>query len=394
MKQIMKTTAVILVTLAALYVLWQFKLVLLLFALSLFVAAAIRPFVDALVARGIPRAAAQLLFYVVGVGSFLLALLLTGELLLQELNAAANQAVLEYETLYRQWQMESGWQHTAVAYLPPPFTSAAAQEAELAEMAPAVMAVTRSVTGALGGLLLLLALSIYWSADQHRFERLWLSLLPARRRAYARDAWRQLETAMGRYLRSQIVQSLLAFLFLAVGGAVIGMDYPLLLALAGALAAFVPLFGGLLAALFGLALGSLESINIGLITAVYCLLVFIGLELIVEPRLWPRKRRSFLLTILLILPLFEVVGFWGLLMAPPLAAALEVLGGQAYQTYVAQRDTAVQLEKLEARYHHLMQKVADAEIESTAPELQDLSRRLANLLADSRLLEQSRRGNL
>jgi len=65
MKQVMKYTAVIGTTLAIFYILWQFKLVLLLFVLSLFVAATIRPFVNWLVAHKFSTAMAQLLLYVV-----------------------------------------------------------------------------------------------------------------------------------------------------------------------------------------------------------------------------------------------------------------------------------------------------------------------------------------
>ncbi|MCL4265603.1 MAG: AI-2E family transporter [Anaerolineae bacterium] len=380
MKQMMKYTAVILLTLTTLLVLWQFKLALLLFVLSLLMAAAIRPFVDGLVARGIPKGAAQLLLYVAGIGGFLLVLLLAGEWWWQELNLAVNQAVVEYESLHRRWEMGAGWQQTAVNLLPPPFTLAEAEQTELEQMAPAVMSITSSITGALAGLLALLALSIYWSVDQHRFERLWLSLLPVKRRAYARDSWREVETAVAGYLRSQTVQRLLAALFLAGGTAVVGFEFPLLLGFVGGLAAFVPLFGGLLTAVFALALGSLESMSLGLGLAVYTLLVFIGLELIVEPRLWPRKRRSFLLTILVILPLFEAFGLWGLIVAPPLAAAIEVMVVQVYQASITRGETAVPVERLQTRYQQLAQKIADSESEAAIPELQNLSQRLAHLL--------------
>lgn len=376
MKQLMKYTAVILTTLTVLLVLWQFKLALLLFVLSLFVAAAIRPFVDGLVARGLPKGAAQLLLYVVGIGGFVLVLLLVGEWWWQELNLAVNQAVVEYESLHRRWQMGAGWQQTAVNLLPP-FTFTGT---ELQQVTPAVITITSSLTGTVAGLLVLLALSIYWSVDQSRFERLWLSLLPVKRRAYARDSWREVETAVAGYLRSQTVQSVLAALLLAGGTAVVGFEFPLLLAFVGGVAAFVPLFGGLFTAVFAFGLGSLESIGLGVGVAVYTLLVFIGLELVVEPRLWPRKRRSFLLTILVILPLFEAFGLWGLVVAPPLAAALEVVVGQLYQVSITRVDTAVPLERLQTRYQQLAQKIAASEDEAAMPELQNLSQRLAQLL--------------
>ncbi len=390
MQRMMKYTAVVLATLTVLAVLWQFKLVLLLFVLSLFVAAAIRPLVDGFVRRGISKGTAQILLYIMALGTFLVALLLGGQLLLQETNLAVNQVVFAYEGLHRSWQEEEGWQQTAVGLLPPPL--AAAQDADLQEMAPVIMNITRGVGGAIGGLLLVLVLSVYWSVDQHRFERLWLSLLRAKWRIYARDSWRGVEAIVGKYLRSQTVQSLLVFLFLSVGARVIGFDYPLLLACMGALMAFVPLFGGLFTAVFAVALGGLETAAVGIGTAVYALAIFIGLELIVEPRLWPRKRRSFLLTILVMLPLFELFGLWGLIVAPLLAAAIEALSGEAYRAVVDRRETAVQLDELESRYQQLAAKVnQDSQNGTVAPELNNLSQRLATLLADSRRMEEARK---
>jgi predicted PurR-regulated permease PerM len=278
------------------------------------------------------------------------------------------------------------WQIAATTLLPPPFTFAAAQDAELEPMLPMILNITQGITGAVGGLLLILALSTYWSADQNRFERLWLSLLPPKRRAYARDSWREIETAVGSYLRSQIAQSMLAALFLGIGAAALGMT-PFLWAFLGALAAFVPLFGGLMTAIVAFGLGSLESVGLGLGAAVYTLTVFLGLDLFIEPHLWPRQRRGFLLTILIIIPLQEAFGLWGLIIAPPLAAALEVLLGQTYQATVTRQTTAVQLDSLETRYQEIMQKTAQADYADVTPELQNLATRLAALLSNSRTLE-------
>jgi len=102
---------------------------------------------------------------------------------------------------------------------------------------------------------------------------------------------------------------------------------------------------------------------------------------LVEPYLWPRKRRSFLLTMLVIIPAVEAFGLWGLLVAPPLAAAIEVLIAEAYNIYIKREETAVKLEDLEARYQQILHKANEAE---STPELKNLTKRLATLLADSR----------
>jgi predicted PurR-regulated permease PerM len=357
---------------------------LLLFLFSLFVAATIRPFVDWLTSQGLSRTTAQLLLYVVVIGGFFLVMMLVGDLLLLELNIVANRAVIEYEALHRRWQQGATWQQTVAGALPQPFAFAAARDAELGKMLPVVLQVTRGAMGATGSLLLLLALSVYWSVDQYRFERLWLSLLPATRRAYARNSWREIEAAVSSYLRSQAAQSLLAALLLGVGAVVMGLEFPLLLAFFGALAAFVPLLGGLATALVAFGLGSLESYWIGAGTAAYTLVVFLGLELLVEPKLCPPEQRSFLLTMLVIMPLLEAFGLWGLIAAPPLASAIAVLIRQAYRAYVLRRDTAVRMDDLEIRYRQLAQNVAQAEDGMITLELQNITRRLADLLVKSR----------
>jgi predicted PurR-regulated permease PerM len=384
MKRLMLYTAVVLTTLLALYILWQFRLVLLLFVLSLFVAAAIRPLVHRLTTWGMPKVGAQIVLYVIGVGAVLLIFVLVGDRLLMELNVLANRAVIEYESITRRWTEGADWQQTAVSYLSPlPFTST--DTTELEEMLPAVVIFTQGVATALGGLLLLLALSVYWSADQYQFERLWLSLLTPKRRAYARDGWREIERAVGSYLRSQAVQSVLAAFFLGLGALAAQKDFPILLALLGALATLVPLFGGLVIALLAFGLGSLESLSLGLGAATYTLVLFLVLVFFVEPRLWPRNRRSFLFTVLLIILLLEAFGLWGLLVAPPLAAALEVLISQAYQFYLKREGTAVQLDDIETRYQQVLMKANQTEeYGDLTPELQNLTKRFATLLAGSR----------
>lgn len=379
MRHIMKYTAVILATLLVLVILWQFRLVLLLFILSLFVAAGIRPFVNKLMQRGLTNGTAQLVLYVLAIGIFLVLFLLAGNLLLQQFNTTANQAVIQYETLHRDWAESDNWTQTLANLLPPPFTPTDAQEMEPEQMLPVVLTLTQNITGGLGSLMVLLALSIYWSTDQSRFERLGFSLLSPRSRVYARDAWRKIEEAVGSYLRSQTAQSVLAALFVGLGSHFLGLP-AFLLAFLSAVATFIPLFGGLLIALVAFSLGSLQSYGLGIGAAVYILIIFLGLDMFIKPRLWPRERRGFLLTLLIIVPLLEAFGIWGLLIAPPLSAAIEVLIGQAYQASLNRNNVYVQIEDLRMRHQKLVQKTAATETNEVPPELRSLTIRLAALL--------------
>src|SRR6185295_3528571 len=97
-------------------------------------------------------------------------------------------------------------------------------------------------------LLIVIALSAYWSASREGFERLWLSLLPASGRARARDIWRAVEDAVGVHLRSELAQSAICVLLLAVMFRLARLPTPVLPALAAGILRLVPFFGVPLAA--------------------------------------------------------------------------------------------------------------------------------------------------
>jgi predicted PurR-regulated permease PerM len=179
----------------------------------------------------------------------------------------------------------------------------------------------------LGQVFTALMLSIYWSIDQVHFERLWLSLLPVTSRSNAREIWRNIEHDFGSYVRSEVLQSIVAGLLLGLGLWAMGMPYPTVLAIFGALAWLIPWLGGPLAVLPIVITGLTQSIGLGIFAFVFSIGVLLFLELFMEPRFIRRRQRQFssLLSIILIIALIQPFGLLGFLVAPPLAAAIELI---------------------------------------------------------------------
>ena len=142
-------------------------------------------------------------------------------------------------------------------------------------MLSAVFGFTQGIGGIVSGFLVILFLSIYWSINQNHFERLWLSLLPSEQRSHARDIWRTIEHELGAYIRSEIIQSLLAVLLLGLGYWMLGSPYPALLAVVAAIAWLVPVVGAALAVILPLLLGLLTGAELSLFTVLYTLIVLI-----------------------------------------------------------------------------------------------------------------------
>jgi predicted PurR-regulated permease PerM len=198
-----------------------------------------------------------------------------------------------------------------------------------------------------------------------------------------------METTIGSYVRSELIQAILAAVLLGIGYAVMGLTYPVLLALLGGVAWLIPLAGTLFITVTALLVGFVSGGWILAATAVaYTVVILLVLEFVIEPRLL--RRPSGLLVILLMLPLVETYGLGGFVIAPLLAVALQVVLGYAIRLYLQpQATTVVEMGQLEARYkelYTLFKAQSDNEGEPLLPEITSILDRLARLLDETRRL--------
>ncbi|MBP8001078.1 MAG: AI-2E family transporter [Chloroflexi bacterium] len=385
MRRLASYTAIVLATLGVLLLLWQFRQVVTLFVLSLLAAAMIRPLIIWLVARELPAAAARTLVFVgllAGLG--LLFYFLAGPLV-GELQQLTNQLTLAYEVTFARWVIGTNWQQSLTARLPQPtalYEALTGTDGIL--LLQTVFGVTQSILGAAAGFFLVLILSHYWSSEQDRFERLWLSLLPASQRVRARNTWREIETAIGTYFNSEFLQSLLAAFMIGGGMALLGVPYPVLLGLIAGIAWLVPLAGALVIVGVAFLAGFTVTLGLALLAFLYTLAVLCLLEFVVEPRLFNSQRYSSLLIILFMWPMAFWFGLGGLILAPPLAAAVELFVRQ-WLTPEPNNYKGREIVTLEKRYHEVYQVLGDHNNEAYTPEIDNILARLATLIQQSKM---------
>jgi putative permease len=328
MKQITINTVIVIGILVLAFLLWQFREAFILFIFSLAVAAAARPYVEALVNHRLPRALAIILVYVIFLGALVGIFWAIGSSFANEVQRLSNSLAVLYDQIWNTWPEGTQVQQFIVSQLPSPTDLYQGLASEQADSAiSGLLGFTLTSATILGHFLTVLMLSIYWSMDRVHFERVWLSLLPVSSRASARDIWRNIEHDFGAYVRSEVMQSILAGLLLGVGLWAMGMPYPTLLALFGALAWLIPWLGGILAILPIALVGFSHSLGLGIFASAYALGVLFFLEFYIEPRFIHRRQQQFssLLSILLIIALVQPFGLMGFLVAPPLAAAIELV---------------------------------------------------------------------
>jgi len=325
-KQLVAFGTAVMTTLLALMVLWQFRIVVVYVLISLTLAAALRPLVTRLVGRGLVVRVAWILLYLLALGSFGFLLFLTGKTAINEIQQFAQTLSVQDAWRLPIWLEGSSFQQVLVARLPPPsklFEAITGDQGQL--VLPAILGFTQGIGGVVSAVLVILILSIYWSINQIHFERLWLSLLPSGQRKQARGIWRTVEPDIGAYLRGQVIHSLLAGLLFGLGYWLLGSPYPALLALAGALACLIPVVGLALLVIPVLLVGLLTSVQIGLITALYALVIWIGLGIWLKPRLFNRRWDNPILTVVLLIALADAFGLVGIIVAPPVSVVCQIL---------------------------------------------------------------------
>ncbi len=385
MKKLAWFTTVSLATFAAVYLLWEFRLAIFLFILSLVVAAVLRPMVDLLNSHGLPRGLALALTYLAVLGGIVGLVFVLGMFFTPEFQALASNLPRSYALTRNSWLAGSYIQQIIAQNFP-----------DLNNLFQAVTAgqwnvfMQNFVGLTLGSLTLfsqisiVIVLSIYWSADQEHFKRLWLSLLPSEWRGRAREIWQNIESEIGAYLRSELIQSLLAIIILGIGYQLIGLQYPVLLALIGAVGWLIVWIGGLVAVIPALLVGLSINPLTGLAAAVFTIVVLAFLEFVVEPLLFDNRRLSSLLVVIMVLAMVEQYGAFGFFIAPPLAAALQIFARELVRpsktpAVELQPPPTIQIDLLKERLSSVRTIIA-AQPEPPSPEIISLANRLDDLI--------------
>lgn len=392
MTRIAAHSAVVVAILAGLAVLWQLRGAVLMMVLAMSIAAALRPSIDGLIARGMMRWLALAVVYLAGVAAFAFVALYAGGRAWHEFPQIGDELAKAHERIRTEWSDGNKLEQTLARWLPPPEEALAAmRNSQEKSLIATFLGMTFNLFHLLVQCVVVVVLSLYWNIDHVYFERLWLSLLPFRQRAAAGEVWAAMEREVGAYVRSEVIQCLIAGVILAIGYRAIGYPYPALLAIAGAVAWLIPWIGSLLAVAAVLALslpasllhGPATLLSTTLPTALYTLAVMLLLELFVEPRIFDRGRYNSLLLAAVALGLAEALGLIGLVLGPPLAAAAQIIGRE----WLRHRNASLvgghrpRSADFEGRLAALREALPG--LDAPAPELLNLTERLARLLRDA-----------
>jgi predicted PurR-regulated permease PerM len=350
-------------TVVILLLLWQFGIAIVLFLLSLALAAALRPSINSIAGKKFSRRFALAAVYFSLIAIILISLLWLSQPFFQDLQKATDDFFTGYEQIIVKWPLEGTMFQQALAErLPPPEELSEALTSESGNTALyGIFGVAQNFLNVIGNIAIVIVLSLYWSADQFRFERLGLSLLPDEQHPTALRVWRSVEVGVGTYLRNQFVRSLLTGFLLGIGFSAMGLSYPTLLALGAALISHIPWFGPLITIILPFFVGLGVSPEFGLLAAAYALGVLLFLRLVLEPRFIKTQQYNTLLILLFVIALLQLFGFIGAMLAPLAAVTVQLLFQQVYRVPPPAQEASNELlekaEVLRTRLHEVRDRL-------------------------------------
>ena len=303
--------------------LWKLKILIALLFLAFIIAAAIRPSVDALKRRGIPRGAGVLLHYFVLAGIVGLSLwavvpraidqielALGGEVPTssEEVAAAARDSTgLKKDVLEaaRDWleRLPSGEQFVDPA-----------------------LELTLITVEIFIGMFFVLASAAYWIFERDRAVTLVTRTLPRPRRKIVRDTWDLIDLKLGAYVRGQGILVVLVATTLSIIFWAIGLPFWLLVGVFAGVVELIPVIGPLTAGAVAVGVGLTESWQLALAAGVAVLVVRLLEDYIIIPRvLGEAVGLSPLLVLVAVSTAAILFGGWSVLLAIPLAAVIATL---------------------------------------------------------------------
>ncbi len=291
--------------------LWKLKILVALLFLAFTIAAAMRPGVEALRRRRIPRGAGVLLHYAVLFG-------LLGLLLWAVVPRAVNQvqnAIGDSESETGVKGELLGWLDTRLERLPRP--------EEIVDPALEITVVGVEIAV---GFLFVFAAAAYWIFERDDTVRFVTSLLPRSRRKLVHDTWDLIDLKLGAYVRGQALLIGLVATVLSIAFWAIGLPFWLLIAVFAGIVEIVPVIGPLAAGALAVGVGFTESIGVGIAAGAVVLVVRLLEDYLVIPRvLGDAVGLSPLVVLVSVAAATLLFGEFAVLLAIPMAAVAATL---------------------------------------------------------------------
>ena len=308
------------------------------FIIAMIISYVLNPVVTLLAGRRVPRSVAVLIIYAVFAAAVAVILLNAIPMIIEQveqLNRHAPELTMRARNLMDQVSNHS--------FLPESVRNAIDRslvelERRIAESALAFMNNIGSMLNAVFVAFIIPFLAFYILKDLDAFERAIINFVPRSRRQGVIRLFKDIDEALGNYIRGQFIVCAIVGLLAYIGYWLIGLPYPLLLATFVAVTNVIPYLGPFIGAAPALLVASTVSLKMVLFTALVNTFCQIVEGNVISPQVVGRSLHMHPLTIIFaLLAGGEIAGLIGMILAVPAFAAAKVILQHFFAYYIRRK---------------------------------------------------------
>jgi predicted PurR-regulated permease PerM len=299
--------------------LWKLRIIIALLFLAFTISAAMRPGVDALYRRRIPRGVGIAVHYLGLVAAI-------GLLLYFVIPSAVDQIQEAIPTSSTELEQEASKSSGIKERILRGVQNRLDELPSGRELVDPAVSVTVTAFEVLVGIVFTLACAAYWIFERERAERLVLSLVPRKHTRIVQDTWELIDLKLGAYVRGQLMLVVLVATVLSVAFWIIGLPFWLLIGTFAGVVELIPVIGPLAAGALAVGVGFTVSWQTAVAAGIAVWIVRLVEDYTVIPRVLGHAVGLTPLTVLVSVSAVAILfGGFAVLLAIPIAAVLATL---------------------------------------------------------------------
>jgi predicted PurR-regulated permease PerM len=301
---------------------WKLRLLVALIFLGLVIAAAMRPGVESLARRRVPRGVGIGIHYLAVAGFLALLLWLVVPRAINQIGDALGTVPTSRAALNTAAKNSTGIKHEFLVAI----QKRLKKLPSAGSIFHASTTITKKAFEAVIGVFFTFAVAAYWIFERDRAEALVLSLVARRRRKLIRDTWNLIDLKLGAFVRGQLLLIALVATVLSIAFWIIGEPFWLLIGIFAGIVEIVPVIGPIAAGAIAIGVGFTDTWKVALAAGIAVLVVRLLEDYIVIPRvLGHAVGMSPLIVLISVTSLGLLLGGVWVLLAIPFAAVLGTL---------------------------------------------------------------------
>ena len=292
---------------------------------ALIIMAGISPWVDWLQDRKVPRVLGTAILYAIFLGIFGLIVALIIPPLTEQIGAIISAFPNYYNKIVQGFKaFQTTTTHTAVVAS---IQSSLEQiNKGLSQAASGVFSSLISIFGGFASFLSIMVIAFYLTLERDGWKKSLHSISPTQYQPYLTHLGNRITSKLGSWLRGQLLLCFIIFLMSYIGLSILGVKYALVLALIAGLLEAVPMIGPIISAIPALFLSFAQSpIKALLVLILYILVQQLENNLIVPKVMQKAVGLNPIVVIVAMLIGGRLGGFFGVILAIPTAAIIQVL---------------------------------------------------------------------